>query len=146
MCYWALVKDVMPDRAVAMSYATRSVCVSAQSLNLFQLSVSPWTVSHWAPMSMEFSRQGYWSRLPFPSPVFTMSRIQTNSPHHNVTWPAVIHCEKKAVQLGLEKNRARSNKWDLLAGSPDLGPHGTPHSCTSPFPQLIPMNIRGASS
>ena len=29
--------------------------------------VTPWTVAHQAPLSMEFSRQGYWSGLPFPS-------------------------------------------------------------------------------
>ena len=27
-----------------------------------------WTVAHQAPLSMEFSRQEYWSRLPFPPP------------------------------------------------------------------------------
>ena len=30
--------------------------------------VIPWTVAHQAPLSMEFSRQEYWSGLPFPSP------------------------------------------------------------------------------
>ena len=30
--------------------------------------VIPWTVAHQAPLSMAFSRQGYWSGLPFPSP------------------------------------------------------------------------------
>ena len=29
---------------------------------------TPWTVAHQAPTSMEFSRQEYWSGLPFPSP------------------------------------------------------------------------------
>ena len=29
---------------------------------------SPWTVACWAPLSMEFSWQEYWSGLPFPSP------------------------------------------------------------------------------
>ena len=33
-----------------------------------QLSVTPWTVTHQAPLSMGFSRQEYWSELPFPSP------------------------------------------------------------------------------
>ena len=28
----------------------------------------PWTVAYKAPLSMEFSRQEYWSGLPFPSP------------------------------------------------------------------------------
>ena len=38
------------------------VCVS---LLIF---VTPWTLTCQAPLSMEFSRQEYWSRLPFPSP------------------------------------------------------------------------------
>ena len=31
-------------------------------------SVIPWTMAFGAPLSMEFSRQEYWSGLPFPSP------------------------------------------------------------------------------
>ena len=30
--------------------------------------MTPWTVAGQAPLSMGFSRQEYWSRLPFPSP------------------------------------------------------------------------------
>ena len=30
--------------------------------------VTPWTVAHQAPQPMGFSRQEYWSGLPFPSP------------------------------------------------------------------------------
>ena len=30
--------------------------------------MAPWTVAHQLPLSMEFSRQEYWSGLPFPSP------------------------------------------------------------------------------
>ena len=30
--------------------------------------VTPWTVAHQAPLSMGFSKQGYWSGLPFPPP------------------------------------------------------------------------------
>ena len=29
---------------------------------------TPWTVARQAPLSMGFSRQEYWSRLPWPSP------------------------------------------------------------------------------
>ena len=31
-------------------------------------SQTPWTVVHQAPLSLEFSREEYWSGLPFPSP------------------------------------------------------------------------------
>ena len=40
----------------------------AQPLNHVQLYVIPWTVAPQTPLSMEFSRQEYWSRLPFPPP------------------------------------------------------------------------------
>ena len=39
-----------------------------KSLSCVQLFVTPWTVVYQAPLSMGFSRQGYWSGLPFPSP------------------------------------------------------------------------------
>ena len=37
-------------------------------LSRVQLSVTPRTVAHQAPLPMEFSRQEYWNRLPFSSP------------------------------------------------------------------------------
>ena len=53
---------------------------------------TPWTVAHQASLSMEFSRQEYWSGLPFPSPVVegggvvvTLPAIfcQLPEPHNN---------------------------------------------------------------
>ena len=37
-------------------------------LSSVQLFATPWTVAHQAPQSMEFSRQEFWSGLPFPTP------------------------------------------------------------------------------
>ena len=39
------------------------ICVCAHSV--MSDSVTPWTVAHQAFLSMEFSRQEYWSGLPF---------------------------------------------------------------------------------
>jgi len=39
-----------------------------QSFNRDRLFATPWTVAYQPPPSMGFSRQGYWSGLPFPSP------------------------------------------------------------------------------
>ena len=39
-----------------------------KSLSHVQLFATPWTVAHQAPPPMGFSRQEYWSGLPFPSP------------------------------------------------------------------------------
>ena len=37
-------------------------------LSRIRLFVTPWTAAYQAPLSMGFSRQEYWSGLPFPSP------------------------------------------------------------------------------
>ena len=43
--------------------------------------MTPWTVAHLAPLSMGFSRQEYWSELPFPTPgVLSDPRIEPASP------------------------------------------------------------------
>ena len=43
-------------------------CLKVKLLSHIQLFVTPWTVACQAPPSMGFSRQEYWSELPFPSP------------------------------------------------------------------------------
>ena len=44
------------------------VKVKLKSLSRVLLFATPWTVAYEAPLSMGFSRQEYWSGLPFPSP------------------------------------------------------------------------------
>ena len=44
---------------------SRLVWISCLVMSNF---VALWTVAHQAPLSMGFSRQGYWSGLPFPTP------------------------------------------------------------------------------
>ena len=56
--------------AVAGGFFTTSAkIVKVKSFSRVRLFVTPWTVAYQAPQSMEFSRQEYWSGLPFPSPV-----------------------------------------------------------------------------
>ena len=43
-----------------------SMC--AQLLSRVWLFATPWTIACQAPLCMGFSKQEYWSRLPFPSP------------------------------------------------------------------------------
>ena len=42
------------------------MCVCASCF--IHLFVTPWTIALQAPLTMEFSRQEYWSGLPFPTP------------------------------------------------------------------------------
>ena len=48
--------------------AVTSLCVCMKLLSRVRLFATPWTVAFQASPSMGFSRQEYWSGLPFPSP------------------------------------------------------------------------------
>ena len=49
---------------ILVTLLLRVLCCSAVTVS----SVTPWTVARQAPLSMGFSRQEYWSGLPFPPP------------------------------------------------------------------------------
>jgi len=51
-----------------LSPGKNTVCVCVKSLSHVRLFATLWTVAHQAPPSMRFSKQEYWSGLPFPSP------------------------------------------------------------------------------
>ena len=59
VCVYACVR--------ACVHACVCVCVCVL-LSHVQLCGTPWTVTNQASLSMKFSRQEYWSRLPFPPP------------------------------------------------------------------------------
>ena len=55
--------------------------VKVKSLSHVRLFVTPWTIAYQAPPSVQFSRQEYWSGLPFPSPgSLPDPRIKPRSP------------------------------------------------------------------
>ena len=45
-----------------------NMCLLSLSPSCVPLFATPWTVAHQIPLFMEFSRQEYWSGLPFPTP------------------------------------------------------------------------------
>ena len=58
--------DSIPGQGSNVLHAA-GVCV-CQSSDRVRPFVTPWTAAHQAPLSMEFSKQEYWSGLPFLSP------------------------------------------------------------------------------
>ena len=65
--------------------------ICALPLSRVRLFVAPWTVARQAPLSMEFSRQEYWSGLSFPSPVdLPDPGIEPRSP---TLWADYLPCE-----------------------------------------------------
>ena len=57
-CYWCLF----------LIFCMRAHLLEVKLFSHVRLFASPWTVGYQDPQSMEFSRQEYWSGLPFPSP------------------------------------------------------------------------------
>ena len=60
-CHWLLAIKPPPPPGPSADMC----CVSHSVVSI--LFAAPWTASCQAPLSMEFSRQEYWSGLPFPS-------------------------------------------------------------------------------
>ena len=59
-------------------WVAERVCYLLSHVRLFGI---PWTVARQAPLSIGFSRQEYWSELPFPSPGdLPNPRIEPGSP------------------------------------------------------------------
>ena len=67
-----LVPGILQARTlewVAMSFSSAwKWKVKAKSPSRVRLLATPWTTAYQAPPSMGFSRQGYWSGVPLPSP------------------------------------------------------------------------------
>ena len=54
---------------------------STVGMSFYVYGINPWTAAYQAPLSMGFSRQEYWSGLPFPSPGdLPDPRIEPGSP------------------------------------------------------------------
>ena len=54
--------------SLPMKCRTEGKCMHVQSLTCVRCFATPWIVACHFPRSMEFSRQEYWSGLPFPTP------------------------------------------------------------------------------
>ena len=59
------IPPVSPSWFTHLHPLVETLCVSR---SVVFNSATPWTITHQAPLSVEFSRQEYWSGLLFPSP------------------------------------------------------------------------------
>ena len=57
------------------------------SLSHVRLFSTPWTVAHQASPSVGFSRQEYWSGVPWPSLIFPSIRVFSNESALCIRWP-----------------------------------------------------------
>ena len=77
-----------------------------------RLCATPQTAAHQAPLSLEFSRQEHWSRLPFPSPM-----------HESEKWKGSCSVMSDPQQPhGLQPSRLL-HPWDFPGKSTGVGCH-----------------------
>ena len=77
------------------------VCVSC---SVMFNSVTPWTIGHQAPLSMECSRQEYWSGLQFPS--------LRDLPHPGSN-TGVLHCRQTLPSVTRDADTSRESSPPL---------------------------------
>ena len=109
-------------------------------LNCIPLFATPWTVACQALESMGFSRQEYWNRLPFPSPVYLpdpgIKPASLMSPAlaggffiTSASWDTAGSCSPYSV-----KNNTYFTFWEGFPGSSD----GKESACNGGHPGSIP--------
>ena len=72
-CFFAITNHVVSILCISLgAYCASSSCgdlyLCVQLLSLVQMFATPWTIVHHASLSMELSRQQYWSGFPYSSP------------------------------------------------------------------------------
>ena len=96
-------------------------------LSRVQLFAIPWTVTHQAPPSMGFSRQQYWSGLPFLQGIFQTQGLNPGLPHCRQT---LLSSEQPGISHPLQKELAAAAKslqsCPTLCDPIDRGPPGSP--------------------
>ena len=84
--------------------------------------MTPWTVARQAPLSMEFSRQEYWSELPIPTQRYLPdSRIESESLASPALAGGFFTTETHGKPL---KRQVHACLLNCLAMSDSLQPHG----------------------
>ena len=67
--FWVLLAFKFPIFfLILLPNLSSNYCKWPYTISCVWLSATPWAVARQAPLSMKFSRQEYWSGLPFPSP------------------------------------------------------------------------------
>ena len=96
---WLMNQDVILDESDSVSCSVASD------------SATPWTVVRQAPVSLEFSRQDYWSGLPRPSPGNLSD--PGFEPRPLTCRHIFCHCATRAKSTLDESPLKRADTWNL---------------------------------
>ena len=105
--------------AISFSNACKSK-VKVKSLSHVWLFATPWTAAYQAPLSMGFSRQEYWSGVPFPSPMhesekwkWSCSVVSDSSRPHGVQSTRLLYPWDFPGKAGLPSSKESTSPWRM---------------------------------
>ena len=137
-----------------------TLCSEGGWMQIASVFATPWNIAHQAPLSMELSRQEYWSGFPFPSPgdlpdpgikprspTFQADSLPSGPP--GKPWMQMRFCQIDSLAWALQGRHEAEVLWLLNAGKPareDLVSRGscrsyfgnTKFSVAASFPLKIP--------
>ena len=96
---WLHYVNSQNDKIIVME--NRLVVSKGCEVSRVQLFATPWTVAYQAPLSMEFSRQEYWSGVPFPLGKRVRSYLRSNGREFLCSDWTVVYPECSDVNLNL---------------------------------------------
>ena len=112
-----------------------------KSLSHVRLFATPWTIAHQAPLFMGFSRQEYWSGLPFPfSRGSSRPRDQTQV-SHIAGRRFNLRATREALAEASRFKKVKKTIAQKKQGSQDLNSELLNPNCMSaPLSQAIPLS------
>ena len=129
----------LPGGAPSPLYLTLLLLLS--HFSLIQLCATPQTAAHQAPPPLGFSRQEYWSGLPFPSPM--CENVKWKWSHSVVSDSLRPHGLQPTRLLHPWIFQARVLEWGAIAFSDltPLGHHSAPGWAPCTMQQLLPSYL-----
>ena len=88
--------------------------VKVKSLSRVQLLATPWTAAYQDPLSMGFSRQEYWSWVPFQIRMYHPSRVPF--PSLLLSFDKLLSFSKTRTSVYLSQLFAKQNKHSIISG------------------------------
>ena len=126
--------------------------VKVKLLSHVQLFATPWTIAYQTSLTMGFSRQEYWSGLPFPSPgdlpdpgikprfpTFQADTLPSKPPEKPSLPPNEVHSFLESLSWTVFYQVENSTPWILPTGPSSIPKNGSP-----PF-LILPSIFEGSS-
>ena len=148
LCFWGTHSTLCVTRGIRARLICQTLVALMCVCSVVSGCVTPWATAFQAPLSMEFSRQDYWSGLPFPPPELSkfvnLSKLSNQlwlrqeiafwwpSPQHPITtlWLQVFSEKMPKVVQGRQRKASLDCRTEMSGGQwQDAQLSSSSHEC-----------------